>query len=58
MTARMLSVADGSKDPAHTEIGTHRARNLADVLRNAGIERIYSTDYRRALWLQRTFGLS
>ena len=40
-------VTAASKDPALTEIGTHRARNLADVLRSAGITKIYSSDYTR-----------
>lgn len=40
-------VKDGSKDPALTGVGRLRAQNLADMLRSAGIERIYSSDYRR-----------
>ena len=38
---------DGSPDPALTELGRERARNLATVLRSAGIERIFSSDYER-----------
>lgn len=39
--------ADGSKDPALTEVGKHRSENLADVLRSAGITKIYSSDFNR-----------
>ena len=40
-------VTEASKDPALTEIGSQRAQNLADVLRSAGITKIYSSDYTR-----------
>jgi broad specificity phosphatase PhoE len=40
-------VRDGSKDPALTELGQERARNLAVMLRSAGIERIFSSDFDR-----------
>ncbi|KUJ83598.1 MULTISPECIES: histidine phosphatase family protein [Microbulbifer] len=35
------------RDPALTEAGRARAQQLARVLRDVGIEQIYSTDYRR-----------
>ena len=40
-------VKDDSKDPALTDIGEQRAENLAVVLKGAGVERIYSSDYIR-----------
>ena len=42
-------VADGSSDPGLTAVGKQRAVNLAGLLRSAGIERIFSSDYRRTL---------
>ncbi len=38
---------DQGKDPELTEKGQHRARLYADSFRDAGITRIYSTDYIR-----------
>lgn len=38
---------DQGKDPELTEKGLHRARHYADLFRDSGITRIYSTDYRR-----------
>lgn len=40
-------VKDDSKDPDLTDLGKLRAANLAVVLKSAGIERIYSSDYKR-----------
>ena len=40
-------VKDESKDPALTKTGRQRAANLAVILENAGIEAIYSSDYKR-----------
>lgn len=40
-------VEDGSRDPALTAVGHQRAENLAVVLRSAGIETVYSSDYAR-----------
>ncbi len=40
-------VDDGSKDPVLTLQGQQRAHNIADMLSHAGIQHIYSTDYRR-----------
>ena len=39
---------DGSEDPALTSDGEERAKTLATVLRNRKIERIYSTETKRA----------
>ncbi len=53
--------ADGSKDPALTELGEERAANLAVMLKSVGIERIFSSDYKRtrgtALPLADTLGV-
>jgi broad specificity phosphatase PhoE len=38
---------DGSQDPDLTEVGTHRAANLAVMLKSAEIKRIFSSDYQR-----------
>ena len=38
---------DGSKDPVLTTQGQQRATNLAGMLANAGIEKIYASDYQR-----------
>lgn len=40
-------VADGSKDPALTELGEKRARMLAELLQNEKIDSVLSTDYKR-----------
>jgi phosphohistidine phosphatase SixA len=40
-------VTDASRDPELTENGLQRAANLAVILSSAGIERIFSTDFRR-----------
>lgn len=45
---RHAETQDG-KDPALTEAGTARAEALADRLEGAGIEAVWSTDYRRTL---------
>ena len=39
-------VADG-EDPVLREAGEKRARGIANLLRDAGLQEIYSTDYRR-----------
>jgi len=39
--------SDGSKDPALTEQGYQRAANLAGMLANAGIKKVYASDYQR-----------
>ena len=38
---------DDSKDPGLTQEGALRAANLAVLLKSAGIERVFSTDYAR-----------
>lgn len=38
---------DGTNDPPISDAGEARARLLADMLRDAGIERVHSTDYER-----------
>ena len=38
---------DGSQDPDLTQEGAQRAANLAVLLKSAGIERVFSTDYTR-----------
>lgn len=40
-------VIDGSKDPDLSEIGKQRAERLARRLRNANIQTIYSTEFKR-----------
>jgi len=40
---------DESRDPGLSEAGLQRSRELARVLRDAGIQRIHSTDYIRTL---------
>ena len=35
------------KDPVLTAQGKQRAENLAQMLQDAGVTRVYSTDYRR-----------
>ncbi len=40
-------IEDGSKNPALTTQGQLRAQNIADMLSQAGIQHIYSTDYQR-----------
>lgn len=40
-------VRDGSDDPRLTRAGIHRARKLANKLDDAGVTRLYSTDWRR-----------
>jgi phosphohistidine phosphatase SixA len=40
---------DMAQDPPLSEAGKDRARLLAEMLRDAGITRIYSTNYRRTL---------
>lgn len=40
-------VNDGSQDPALTEVGRQRATNLAEMLRSAAIDKIFSSDYTR-----------
>ena len=40
-------VQDGSADPALNPAGTERAAALADLLEDAGITAVHSTDYRR-----------
>jgi len=39
--------SDGTRDPALTETGLHRAENLALLVKSAGIQRVFSTDFRR-----------
>lgn len=39
--------ADGSRDPALTEAGQHRAQQLAGWLKEKGIVDIWSSDYKR-----------
>lgn len=38
---------DGTKDPALTEIGNQRAKNIAKMLGNKELKYVYSTDYKR-----------
>lgn len=38
---------DGTEDPPLTEQGTERARALASVLGDAGVEAVYATPYKR-----------
>ncbi|GLR17431.1 SixA phosphatase family protein [Portibacter lacus] len=38
---------DGTKDPPLTSEGEKRASNLAEILKDKGITKIYSTDYKR-----------
>lgn len=40
-------VTDGSKDPELTVLGQERAENLAAVLRSTGIQKIFSSDFKR-----------
>ena len=44
---RHAEKTEASDDPALSEAGKLRAHELARVLRNAGIQHIYSTDYTR-----------
>jgi phosphohistidine phosphatase SixA len=39
--------ADGSRDPELTEVGTHRAENLAGWFEDKNISDIWSSDYKR-----------
>jgi len=38
---------DGTNDPPISEVGRERARALADLLRDAGVSRIHTTDLKR-----------
>lgn len=38
---------DGTNDPPISDAGEARARLIADMLRDAGVERVHSTDYER-----------
>lgn len=38
---------NGTNDPPISDAGEARARLIADLLRDAGIERVHSTDYKR-----------
>ena len=40
---------DGSKDPALTQCGQHRASRLAEILANVKLEAVYSSEYSRTL---------
>jgi len=44
---RHAEKVNASEDPKLSRAGKRRARALADLLEDAGIERIYSSDYRR-----------
>lgn len=44
---RHAEKVDDSEDPELSEAGKQRATALAHTLKDAGIERVYSTDYRR-----------
>jgi broad specificity phosphatase PhoE len=44
---RHAEKVDASDDPGLSEAGQERARALAHTLKDAGIERVYTTDYRR-----------
>ena len=41
--------SDGSRDPALTDAGKHRAEQLASWLRNKNVTDIWSSDYKRTL---------
>jgi broad specificity phosphatase PhoE len=47
LVVRHAEKVDASADPALSEAGAQRAAALADVLADAGIERVLSTDYAR-----------
>ena len=47
LTRHAEKIDDGSKDPVLTIQGEIRAKNIADMLSEANIQHVYSTDYQR-----------
>lgn len=47
LTRHAEKAAEGGKDPILNDLGTQRAKRLADLLKTAGIDAVYSTPYQR-----------